>query len=232
MNKDPRAFKDALYDQFARIGKAVSNPHRLEMLDLLAQGERRVEDLAREANLPIANASQHLQALLRAHLVERRRDGTSIYYRLADERVFQLWQAIRELGAARLAEVASLTRTQFDDDRRDAIDLEALRARLREEQTILLDVRPIHEYRAGHLPGAISMPADELSNRLHELPKGSPIVAYCRGPYCVFADGAVTLLREHGYQATRMIDGVPDWKAAGLPVEIDPTERIRNRKAS
>lgn len=228
MNKDSRAFKDALYDQFARIGKAVSNPHRLEMLDLLAQGERRVEDLAREAHLPIANASQHLQALLRAHLVERRRDGTSIYYRLADERVFELWQSIRELGAARLAEVDALARTHFDEDRRKAIGLEELRERQRDEQVILLDVRPPHEYRAGHLPGAISMPVDELPERLHELPKSSPIVAYCRGPYCVFADGAVRLLREHGYQATRMIDGVPDWQAAGLPVETQPSESLRN----
>ena len=227
MNNDSRIFKDALYDQFARIGKAVSNPRRLEILDLLGQGERRVEDLAREANLPIANASQHLQALLRGHLVERRRAGTSIHYRLADERVFRLWQAIRELGAAQLAEVESLTRMHFDDDRRDAIDLEGLRERLQVERVILLDVRPTHEYRAGHLPGAISMPADELPDRLHELPKTSSIVAYCRGPYCVFADDAVKLLREHGYQATRMIDGVPDWKAAGLPVESAISDRIR-----
>ena len=228
MNNDSRAFKDALYDQFARIGKAVSNPHRLEMLDLLAQGERRVEDLAREAHLPIANASQHLQALLRAHLVERRRDGTSIYYRLADDRVFELWQAIRELGAARLAEVDALARTHFDEGRREAIGLVELRERQRDEPIILLDVRPSHEYRAGHLPGAISMPVDELPDRLHELPKRRPIVAYCRGPYCVFADSAVRLLREHGYRATRMIDGVPDWQAAGFPVETQPSGRLRN----
>jgi rhodanese-related sulfurtransferase len=222
MNSQHRAFKDALYDQFARVGKAVANPHRLELLDLLAQGERRVEDLAREANLPIANASQHLQALRRARLVEARRQGTSIYYRLGDERVFQLWRVIRDLGQARLAEVDALVRTYLDDrGALAAVDALALQRLVREEDVIVLDVRPAAEYRAGHIPGARSIPVDELATRLRELPPERDIVAYCRGPYCVFADEAVALLRAHGFQAARLDEGFPDWRAAGFPVAVE-----------
>jgi rhodanese-related sulfurtransferase/DNA-binding transcriptional ArsR family regulator len=222
MNGHHRAFKDALYDQFARIGKAVSNPHRLELLDLLAQSERRVDDLAREADLPIANASQHLQALSRARLVERRRDGTSIYYRLADDQVFRLWQAIRDLGEAHLAEVDALARTYFTDRSHfEAVDAVTLQRRMHEDEVIVLDVRPVAEYQAGHIPGARSIPADELAARLDELPLDREIVAYCRGPYCVFSDNAVALLRAHGYLAARLGDGLPDWRAAGLPIESD-----------
>ena len=219
MNNDHRAFKDALYDQFARIGKAVANPHRLELLDVLAQGERRVEDLARETGLPIANASQHLQALRRARLVEARRQGTSIFYRLADDQVFRLWQAIREIGEARLAEVDALVRTYLSDrGHLEAVDAVSLRQRLREDDVVVLDVRPAEEYRAGHIPGAHSIPIDELAARLQELPTTREIVAYCRGPYCVFADEAVALLRARGYHASRLVQGFPDWQAAGLPV--------------
>jgi rhodanese-related sulfurtransferase len=221
MNTDHRPFKDALYDQFARIGKAVANPHRLELLDVLAQGERRVEDLARETHLPIANASQHLQALRRARLVEARRAGTAIYYRLADERVFRLWQAIRDLGEARLAEIDRLAQTYLRDRGQfEAIDAATLLRRLREDDVIVLDVRPGEEYRAGHIPGARSVPIAELEGRLDELPQNRQIVAYCRGPYCAFADEAVALLRARGYRATRLIEGLPDWQAAGLPVEL------------
>src|SRR5688572_4356434 len=164
MNTEHRAFKDALYEQFARVGKAVANPHRLELLDLLAQGERRVEDLAREANLPIANASQHLQTLRRARLVEVRRQGTSIYYRLGDERVFRLWQAIRDLGETRLAEVDALVRTYLDDRGQfEAVDALALQRLVQEEDIVVLDVRPAAEYHAGHIPGAQSIPIDELA---------------------------------------------------------------------
>ncbi|MER3485064.1 MAG: ArsR family transcriptional regulator, partial [Chloroflexota bacterium] len=212
-----------LYDQFARIGKAVANPHRLELLDLLAQGERRVEDLAREANLSIANASQHLQALRRARLVEGRREGTAIYYRLADERVFRLWQAIRALGEARLAEVEQLTRTYLHNrNQLEAIDAKTLWRRFADEGVIVLDVRPAEEYRAGHIPGARSIPVTELAARLSELPPDRDIVAYCRGPYCVFADEAVALLRERGYRAARLIEGFPDWQLAGFPIERSP----------
>jgi rhodanese-related sulfurtransferase len=218
MNSEHRAFKDALYDQFARIGKAVANSHRLELLDVLAQGERRVEGLARETGLPIANASQHLQALRRARLVEARRQGTSIFYRLADERVFRLWQAIRDLGEAQFAEVDALVRTYLSDrGHLEAVDATSLQRRLREEDVVVLDVRPAEEYRAGHIPGAHSIPIDELTARLQELPATREIVAYCRGPFCVFADEAVALLRARGYRATRLIEGFPDWQAAGLP---------------
>jgi rhodanese-related sulfurtransferase len=220
MNSSHRPFKDQLYDQFARVGKAVANPHRLELLDLLAQGERRVEDLAREAALPIAHASQHLQALRRAHLVEVRRVGTSIYYRLADDRVFRLWQVIRELGEARLSEIDRLTQTYLADRTTlEAIDAATLLERLRTDDVIVLDVRPDAEFRAGHLPGARSIPVAELAERLHELSPDRQIVAYCRGPYCVFADEAVALLRARGYRAARLAEGLPDWRAAGLPVE-------------
>lgn len=221
MNDNHRPFKDALYDQFARIARAVANPHRLELLDLLAQGERRVDELARESALTIANASQHLQTLRQARLVEARRSGTSIYYRLADDHVFRLWQSIRDLGEERLAEIDQLTRTYLGDRAGlDAVDSATLLARLRDEQTLILDVRPAEEHRAGHIPGARSVPIDELQDRLKEIPADARIVAYCRGPYCVFSDEAVAILRDHGYQAERLAVGLPDWRAAGLPVAI------------
>jgi rhodanese-related sulfurtransferase/DNA-binding MarR family transcriptional regulator len=223
MNTDHRPFKDALYDQFARISKAVANPHRLELLDLLAQRERRVDELAREAQLSVANASQHLQALRQARLVETRRAGTAIYYHLADERVFRLWQAIRELGEARLAEIGQLAQTYLHDRRLfEAIDAATLMQRMRNDDVVVLDVRPVAEYDAGHIPGARSIPVGELEARLQELPTDRQIVAYCRGPYCVFADEAVALLHAKGYRALRFAEGLPDWRAAGLPVEIIP----------
>ena len=222
MNTNHRPFKDALYDQFARIGKALANPHRLELLDLLAQGERRVEDLAREASLSIANASQHLQTLRRARLIEARRDGTSIYYRLADERVFRAWQAIRDLGETRLAEIDQLTHVYLTDrDQLEAVDAAALLRRLDDGETIVLDVRPTEEFRAGHIPGARSIPIAELENRLQELPPGREVIAYCRGPYCVFSDEAVALLQARGFDARRLEVGLPDWRAAGFPVATE-----------
>jgi rhodanese-related sulfurtransferase/DNA-binding MarR family transcriptional regulator len=222
MNSSHRAFKDPLFDQFARIGKAVANPHRLELLDLLAQGERRVEDLAAETALSVANASQHLQALRQAGLVETRRAGTSIFYRLADERVFRLWQAIREVGEARLAEIDRLTQTFLTDRAQlEAVDATTLLRRLGEGEVVVLDVRPEQEYRAGHIPEARSIPIDELAGRLGEVPRDREIVAYCRGPYCVFSDEAVALLRAHGYDARRLDVGLPDWRSAGLPVATE-----------
>ena len=219
MSTSHRVFKDPLFDQFARIGKAVANPHRLELLDLLAQGERRVEDLAGETALSVANASQHLQALRQAGLVATRRAGTSIYYRLADERVFRLWQAIREVGEARLAEIDRLTQTFLTDRAQfEAVDAATLLRRLGEGDVVVLDVRPEREFRAGHIPDARSIPIDELEGRLHEVPRDREIVAYCRGPYCVFSDEAVALLRAHGYDARRLDVGLPDWRSAGLPV--------------
>jgi rhodanese-related sulfurtransferase len=215
-----RQFKDELYAQFARIGKALSNPHRLELLELLAQGERSVEDLAAEANLPIANASQHLQVLRAAQLVDVRRDGLYAYYRLSDERVFRVWQALRELGELQLAEVNRLVQS-FLQDRSPlkSITTSELLERMEAGDIVILDVRPDLEYQSGHIPEARSIPIDELETRLGELPRDQEIIAYCRGPYCVFADEAVTLLQNHGYRARRLIDGLPDWQALNLPVE-------------
>lgn len=215
-----RTFKNRLYEQFARLGKALSNGHRLELLEVLAQGEHSVETLAQETGLPIANASQHLQVLRAAQLVEVRREGVYIYYRLADERVFRLWQAMREVGEAQLAEIDRLVQTYLQDRRHlEPISATELLTRIAKDEIILLDVRPAEEYAAGHLPDAHSIPLAELETRLGELPLTREIVAYCRGPYCVFADEAVALLRTNGYQAHRLEEGLPDWRALGFPVE-------------
>ncbi len=224
-----REFKGPLYDQFARVAKAVANPHRLELIDLLAQGERRVDDLAREAGLSIANASQHLQTLRQGGLVVSRRDGTAIYYRLADEQVVRLWQAIRAVGEARLAELDVLTRMYLHDRAElDAIDATTLRRRIEDGDVVVLDVRPVLEYRAAHIAGARSIPITELANRLQEVPRDLEVVAYCRGPYCLFSDEAVVLLRERGYQARRLDVGLPDWQLAGLPIETSDSARERS----
>lgn len=215
-----RTFKNQLYTQFARVGKALASPRRLELLDVLAQGERPVEDLAGETDLSVANTSQHLQVLRRARLVETRQEGTYVYYRLADERVFRLWQALRDLGESRLAEIDRLVRDYLQGrEALEPIRMAELLDRLREDAVVLLDVRPGKEYKAGHIAGARSIPLDELEARLDDLPPEAEIVAYCRGPYCVFADEAVERLRRRGLSARRLDLGFPDWQAAGLPVE-------------
>lgn len=218
---EKRLFKNWLYEQFARIGRALASPHRLELLEVLAQCERTVEALAHETGMSVANASQHLQVLRAAHLIEARREGVSIYYRLADEGVFTLWQVMRSVGEAQLAEIERVVQT-FLQDRHLLQPMEAseLLHRLGEDQVILLDVRPIEEYKASHLPQAVSMPLAELEARLQELPLDKEIVAYCRGPYCVFADEAVALLRARGYHAHRLEQGVPEWRMLGLPIEV------------
>jgi rhodanese-related sulfurtransferase/DNA-binding transcriptional ArsR family regulator len=218
---DHRLFKDKLFEQFARVGKALANPHRLEILDLLAQGERTVEDLAREAGMSVANTSRHLQELRAARLVEVRREGLYGYYRLADERVFAAWRAIRDLGEARLAEIDRLVGSYLTDrDSLEAVCAEELLAKMREEGVEVLDVRPEDEYRAGHIPGARSVPVERMEAYLEEIPRDREVVAYCRGPYCVFSDEAVALLMSRGYRVRRLREGLPDWRAAGLPVEI------------
>lgn len=216
-----RRFKTLLYEQFARLSKALANPHRLELLDVLAQGERSVEVLAAETGMTIANASQHLQTLRLARLVETRRAGVSIYYRLASDEVRALWLSVRQVGEQHLAEVDQLV-SIFLHDRTQLtlITVEEVCEGLKTEQLLLLDVRPSEEYQAGHLPEAYSIPITELENRLRELPHTREIVAYCRGPYCVFADEAVAILHAHGYQARRLEEGVPDWQQLGLPVVI------------
>jgi len=217
---DKRAFKNQLYEQFARIGKALSSAHRLELLEVLAQGEHSVEVLAHETGMSVANASQHLQILRAAQLVEVRREGVYIYYHLADERVFTLWQTLRQVGEARIAEIDRIVDTYLHDRKvLQPIGVAELLQRLVEGNIILLDVRPAEEYAAGHLPDALSIPVAELEARLPELHQDREIVAYCRGPYCVFADEAVALLRANGYNARRLEQGLPDWRALGLPVE-------------
>ena len=218
---DHRLFKDKLFEQFARVGKALANPHRLEILDLLAQGERTVEDLAREAGMSVANTSRHLQELRAARLVEVRREGLYDHYRPAEERVFAAWRAIRDLGEARLAEIDRLVGSYLTDrDSLEAVCAEELLAKMREEGVEVLDVRPEDEYWAGHIPGARSVPVERMEAYLEEIPRDREVVAYCRGPYCVFSDEAVALLRSRGYRARRLREGLPDWRAAGLPVEI------------
>jgi rhodanese-related sulfurtransferase len=220
--KTKRDFKDSLYEQFARIGRALANPHRLELLDILAQGERTVEDLAREASLSMANASQHLQTLRAARLVTVRRDGLYAYYRLIDSTVFDLWRSLRVVGETHLAEIDQLVHS-FLHDRQllQPMNADELRQRLATERIVVIDVRPAIEYQAGHIPDARSIPIDELAARLDELPPNRTVVAYCRGPYCVFADEAVALLSAHGYTAYRLTTGLPDWRAQGYPVVVE-----------
>jgi rhodanese-related sulfurtransferase len=215
---EKRRFKNELYDQFARIPKALASGRRLELVDLLAQGERTVEALAGETGQSVANTSQHLQALRRARLVETTRSGNHISYRLADDRVVRLWLALREAGESRLAEIGSLVNGFLGDRGKwQAVSCEELRRRLEDRRVVVLDVRPELEYRAGHIAGARSIPIGELERRLKELPRTSAIVAYCRGPYCVFADEAVALLRGRGYKASRLESGFPEWAALALP---------------
>ncbi|HYN06072.1 MAG TPA: metalloregulator ArsR/SmtB family transcription factor [Vicinamibacterales bacterium] len=217
----PRVFKDRLYSEYARIGKALASPHRLEVLELLSQAERTVESLAEELELSTANASQHLQALKRAGLVETRRDGLFIHYRLADPAVVELSHVLRVVAERRFAELERLVREHFG--RRapgEAVEMPELLKRAGKGDVVILDTRPTREYLAGHIAGAISLPVDDLQRRLRSLPKQKEYVAYCRGPYCVYADRAVELLKRSGRRARRLRDGFPEWKVAGLPVAV------------
>lgn len=213
MTENHRPFKAALYKQFQRIGNALSNDRRLELLDLLAQGPRHVEALAAEADMPVANVSQHLQVLQNARLVESDREGTRVVYRLASDSVLRLWLGLEQVAAERLAEVGEIAR-HFGADRFDReLSPEEVDALLRAGKAVLIDVRPTLEYESGHLPGALSLPVDQLVQRLKELPRTKRIVAYCRGEYCLFADEAVAILKEHGYDAVRLDGGWVEWRA-------------------
>ncbi len=217
-----RDFKTALNEQFARIAKAVANPHRIEILDILAQGEHSVEEIAKEASLTIGNASQHLQGLRESRLITSRKHGLYVYYRLTDPSVFRLIQVIRDIAEAQLAEVNRLVESYFTNRKSlEPVTLNELYARLHETDLVVLDVRPNPEYAQGHIPGACSIPIEELEQRLSELAPEQEIVAYCRGPYCVFADEAVELLSAHGYQVRRLQEGYPDWRLAQLPTETN-----------
>lgn len=220
MSTPHRQFKDRAYEQLARVGKAVSAPKRLELLDLLSQGPRTVEALARQGGLSVANASQHLQVLRAARLVEGEKKGLHVEYRLADEEVSRFLVGLRTLAEARLAEIERVTRTYLEErGALEEVDRDELLERVRRGEVTLLDVRPEEEYRAAHLPGALSVPLEALPGRLAELPRDREVVAYCRGPYCVMAIDAVELLREAGLKARRMEQGVPDWRARGWGVE-------------
>ena len=215
-----RAAKTALFDAFARAAKALASGRRIELVDVLANGERSVEALAGEVGLSVANTSQHLQILRQAGLVSSRREGTSVHYRLASPEVFELWQALRTLAASRLAEVERLAAAYLGNrDELQPVTREELNRRLQDgDNLVVLDVRPAAEYAAGHLPGAVSIPVAELRRRLAEVPGDREVVAYCRGPYCAFAHDAVALLRLEGFSARRLEDGLPEWQAAGLLV--------------
>jgi rhodanese-related sulfurtransferase/DNA-binding transcriptional ArsR family regulator len=214
-----REFKDSLYAQFARLGHAVSTPKRLELLDLLSQGEKTVEQLAEQSATPLKNTSAHLGVLRQARLVETRRDGQRIWYRLADESVARFLMALEALGRQRYAEVREVVDSYLESrDDLEPVPTEELRRRLAAGDVTLIDVRPADEFAAGHIPGAVSLPVTELAGRLREVPKRKEVVAYCRGPYCVMAMTAVELLRRRGYRARRLIESVPGWRARGYPV--------------
>ncbi len=215
-----REIRSFLYEQFARIGKAFAHPRRVELLDLLCQGPRTVEILANEADMSIAAASHHLQRLKSAQLVTTEREGTYITYSIADESICEFLDAIRELAESRFLELQKVVEDYFDEEQElEFTGRENLEHLAQSGKLIIIDVRPEEEYEAGHLPGAISLPLAKLDQKLPTLPGDQQIVAYCRGPYCALAVEAVRRLREHGYDAYRLRDGVVEWSARGLPVE-------------
>lgn len=215
-----REFKDALFGHFARIANAFASEKRIEIIDLLAQGERPVEALARETRMSVANTSRHLQVLKASRLVRSRKDGVHVFYDLADPMVLRGYRTLQALSEARLAEVGKLVDDYFGSvDGLEPVEREELLRRARQRDVLVVDVRPVEEYAAGHIPGAVSIPFDELEQRLGEIPSGRKVVAYCRGPYCVLAAETVKALRAHGVRAVRLKDGFPEWRDAGLPVE-------------
>ncbi len=221
MEQSGRQIKDILYGQVARMGKAMASPKRLELVELLCQGEKPVEQLAREASISMKLASAHLKELRQAHLVETRREGKNVFYRLTSEGVADFWVAIRSLAEDRLLELrGALLRLAEDAGQLTPVSREELLAQAQRGEVTVLDVRPETEFQAGHLPYARSMPVDELHKRLAEVPQDKPVVAYCRGPFCLMAKEAVELLRKEGFQALRLDDGVAEWRAGGLPVVL------------
>jgi rhodanese-related sulfurtransferase/DNA-binding MarR family transcriptional regulator len=212
--------KAALFDALASVAQALGSGRRAEIVDLLAQGERSVDEIASEIDQSVANTSQHLQVLARAGLVRSRREGTRVIYRLASQRVSELWAAVRDVAVRQVADVGVLADEYLGArDRVEQLSAEELQQRLVRDQVVLLDVRPEPEYRAGHIAGARSAPLDELRSLLPTLPRQKELVAYCRGPFCVYADDAVRLLQDRGLKARRLDVGFPEWQRAGFPVE-------------
>jgi rhodanese-related sulfurtransferase/DNA-binding transcriptional ArsR family regulator len=218
-DRTKREFKDQVFEQFSRIGKALSSGRRLELLELLAQGEKTVENVAEETGMSVANTSRHLQALRQANLVAVRRDGLFAFYSLADPCVVALWRALRSVGEHQLAEIERVV-SSYLKDRSSLIPVncEQLNEWIKKNEVVVLDVRPHEEFKAGHISGARSVPVRELKNRLKELTRRKTVVAYCRGPYCVFADEAVSILKAAGFRALRLDQGLPDWQAQGYPL--------------
>lgn len=214
-----RDFKNALFAQFARIGHALASPKRIELLDLLSQNEKTVDMLAKQSGTAVKNTSAHLRVLRQAHLVETRRAATHVHYRLADDGVFRLLQSVQALGHNLLAEVERVTDLYINSrDNLEPITSRELRKLMRRGDVTVIDVRPREEYEAGHIPGALSFPVSGLKRRLREILGSREVVAYCRGPYCVYSIQAVEILRKHGFRARRAREGLPHWRAEGLPV--------------
>ena len=223
-----RVAKDALFDSFAAVAKALSSGRRTEIIDVLAQGERSVEEVASEIDQSVANTSHHLRALARAGLLSTRRDGTRIYYGLASDRVGDLWAAVRDVAEAHVGGLERLAAAYLGDrDGIEVVDRRELATRLEQGAVVVLDVRPPAEFGVGHIAGARSVPITELRQHLEALPKTTDVVAYCRGPYCVYADDAVRELRQRGFNASRLEDGFPEWKRAGLPIAAGRRQEMR-----
>ena len=215
-----REYKDAVFEKFAQIALAFAAPKRLEIIDILVQGERDVDSLAREGAMTMANASRHLQVLKSARLVKSRREGVRIFYQLSDDDVFDCWKNLQIISEKRVAEIREINK-QFHQERNsmETISAEELWKRINDNDVIVLDLRPEVEYKYSHIPNSLSIPLVQLKDKLSELPKDVDIVAYCRGPYCVLSPEAVAFLKKEGYNAIRMEEGLPEWKQAGLPIE-------------
>lgn len=218
---EKRVFKNKVYSLLSQMVKAMANPHRLEIIDLLAQRGRIVEEIANETEMSIANASQHLQVLKASNLVEVEREGNYIRYHLTNDKIFKTWSSLREVGFERVAEIDRLIKDYREKKNvLEAITIDELLTRMKTKNIVLLDIRPGEEFNSGHIPGALSVPLDSLSTIIKTLAKNKEYVAYCRGPLCVFADDAVSILNKKGYKAKRLQEGFPDWKLKGLPITV------------
>ncbi len=215
-----REFKDVVFEQFARIAHAFAAPKRLEIIDILAQGERDVDSLAYEGAMTVANASRHLQILKAARLVENRREGVRIFYKLTDDDVFDCWKNLQSIAEKRVAEIREINRLFMEErDSMETISAAELWQRIQNNNVVVLDVRPTYEYEQSHIPKSISMPIAQLKDKISELSSDTEVVAYCRGPYCVLSPEAIAILKKAGIKAIRLKEGLPEWKRAGLPVE-------------